>query len=378
MQTAMRIRKTIPSLLSLALAVALIAALLPITAAAAKPHKPTAHAKKKQRPAKQRPLYWGAWIGDQLTGEEAPWDMSAVSQFEGVVGKGLSLLALGSPFADCNTSPCKFFEFPTEAMNNVHNYGAIPFFNWASQATSSDPSGATNMPDFQLSDVIAGTYDSYIREFAEAARNWGHSFFLRYDWEMNGNWFPWGEGINGNNPGEFVAAWRHVHDIFASVGATNATWVWCPYAEVDRHFADLAPLYPGDDYVDWTCMDGFNWGANPTNPHSWKSFNQIFSPTYGELVKKIAPSKPIVLAEMASTGRGRAKAKWINDMFKELRTKYRRIRGLIWFDQIDRGVDWPLETSPAAARAFAKGVHKPGFKPNGQAAVVASPIRPPR
>ncbi len=375
----MRTRKTIPSLLSLALAIALIAALLPSTAAAAKQHKPATHAKKKRaKKAKQRPLYWGAWIGDQLTGEEAPWDMSAVSQFEGVVGKGLSLLALGSPFADCNSSPCKFFDFPTEAMNNVHNYGAIPFFNWASQATSSDPSGATNMPDFQLSDVIAGTYDSYIREFAEAARNWGHSFFLRYDWEMNGNWFPWGEGINGNNPGEFVAAWRHVHDIFTSVGATNATWVWCPYAEVDRHFADLAPLYPGDDYVDWTCMDGFNWGANPTNPHSWKSFDQIFSPTYNELVKKIAPSKPIVLAEMASTGRGRAKAKWINDMFKELRTNYRRIRGLIWFDQIDRGVDWPLETSPAAARAFAKGVRKPGFRPNGQAAVAASPIRPPR
>jgi mannan endo-1,4-beta-mannosidase len=376
MQTAMRTRKTIPSLLSLALAVALIAALLPATAAAAHGHKPAAHAKKK-RPPKQRPLYWGAWIGDQLTGEEAPWDMSAVSQFEGVVGKGLSLLALGSPFADCNTAPCKFFDFPTEAMNNVHNYGAIPFFNWASQATSSDPSGATSMPDFQLSDVIAGTYDSYIREFAEAARNWGHSFFLRYDWEMNGNWFPWGEGINGNNPGEYVAAWRHVHDIFSAVGATNATWVWCPYAEVDRHFADLAPLYPGDSYVDWTCMDGFNWGSNPTNPHSWKSFDQIFGPTYRKLVKQIAPSKPIVLAEMASTGRGHAKAKWIQNMFEELRGKYRRIRGLIWFDQVDRGVDWPLETSPAAARAFAKGVRKPGFKPNGQAAVAASPIRPP-
>ena len=43
-------------------------------------------------------------------------------------------------------------------------------------------------------------------------------------------------------------------------------------------------------------------------------------------------------------------------MFKELRTNFRRIRGLIWFDQVDRGVDWPLETSPAAASAFAKGV----------------------
>jgi hypothetical protein len=372
----MRIRRTTSTVLPglLALAIALFV-LLPAAASAAQHKSPTRH--KTTAKKKQRPLYWGAWIGDQLTGEEPPWDMSAVSQFEGLVGKGLSLIALGSPFADCTTSPCNFYDFPTTAMNNVHNYGAIPFFNWASQANSSDPAGATVMPDFQLGDVIEGDYDSYIREFAESARNWGHAFFLRYDWEMNGNWFPWGETINGNNPGEYVAAWRHVHDIFSSVGATNATWVWCPYAEVDRHFADLAPLYPGDEYVDWTCMDGFNWGSNPTNPHTWKGFKDIFTPTYNKLVKQIAPSKPVVLAEMASTGSGRAKAKWIHNMFNELRANFRRIRGLIWFNQVDRGVDWPLETSQAAARAFSKGIRKRGFKGNGQAAIVASPIRPP-
>ena len=94
--------------------------------------------------------------------------------------------------------------------------------------------GATTEPDFQLSDVIAGTYDAYIAQFAAEAQDWGHPFFLRFNWEMNGNWFPWSEGVNGNNPGEYVAAWRHVHDIFAAVGATNATWVWCPYADANK------------------------------------------------------------------------------------------------------------------------------------------------
>ena len=68
--------------------------------------------------------------------------------------------------------------------------------------------------------MISGKYDSYIpQNVAEDARDWGHPFFLRFDWEMNGNWFPWSEGVNGNQSGEFVAAWRHVHDIFTSVGA---------------------------------------------------------------------------------------------------------------------------------------------------------------
>ena len=63
-------------------------------------------AKKKVLP-KQRGIYWGAWIGTQLTGDQPPWDMSAVSHFEGMVGKGLSLLEFAAPFADCSTHPLR-------------------------------------------------------------------------------------------------------------------------------------------------------------------------------------------------------------------------------------------------------------------------------
>jgi hypothetical protein len=324
----------------------------------------------------QPPAYWGAWIGSQMTGEAPPWDMRPVSQLEALLGKGLSLLGLGSAFADCNPAPCRFFEFPTKAMDNVYAYGAIPVFNWSSQESAVNPSLTTVMPDFQLSDISSGRYDDYIRRFAEDARDWGHPFFLRFDWEMNGNWFPWSEQVNGNKPGEYVAAWRHVHDIFTSVGATNATWVWCPYAEANRRFAPLAPLYPGNAYVDWTCLDGFNWGSNPTNPHRWRSFGEIFSVTYRRLIKKIASSKPVILAEMASTGAPRARAAWIADMFRQLATKYRKVRGLVWYDQVDRGIDWPLESSPAAIRAFARGIGNPGFQTNVQGSA-SSPILPP-
>jgi hypothetical protein len=334
------------------------------------------HRKVSQPRPTQRPAYWGAWIGDQISGEKPPWDMRPVAQLEALLGKGFSLLGLGSPFADCDPAPCRFFDFPTAAMDNVHAYGAIPVFNWSSQESALNPSLTRVMPDFQLADVIAGTYDPYIREFAEDARDWAHPFFLRFDWEMNGNWFPWSEQVNGNEPGEYVAAWRHVHDVFTSAGATNATWVWCPYAEVSRSFAPLRPLYPGAGYVDWTCMDGFNWANNATNPHKWRSFGDIFGSTYKHLVKKIAPGKPILLAEMASTGGPRAKSAWIADMFRQLATRFRKIRGLVWFDQVDRGIAWPLETSPAALRAFARGIANPAFQANVQASV-ASPIPPP-
>jgi mannan endo-1,4-beta-mannosidase len=322
----------------------------------------------------QRPAYWGAWIANGS--ENPPWDMAPVQRLQAGVGKGLSLIGLGSPFADCDPAPCRYFEFPTEAMDNARQYGAIPAFSWSSQETSPNPSFTTVMPDFQLSDVIAGRYDSYIREFATDARNWGYGFFLRFDWEMNGDWFPWSEQVNGNNPGEYVAAWRHVHDIFTTVGATNATWVWCPYAEQKRRFAPLPALYPGDAYVDWTCMDGFNWGRNPTNPHKWRTFADTFATTYRQLVRRVAPTKPIVLGEFASTGSPRARARWIRQMFRDLATRFRRVRGLVWYEQIDRGINWPLESSPRAIGAFARGISNPSFQTNAQGSVLG-PIGPP-
>src|SRR5215218_3621080 len=57
-------------------------------------------------------LYWGTWIGKQLTGEEAPWDMNAVTQFESSVGKPLSLVHFSSPFANCSSSACSYYRFP--------------------------------------------------------------------------------------------------------------------------------------------------------------------------------------------------------------------------------------------------------------------------
>ncbi len=337
---------------------------------AKQPH-PQPHSRRPQR---QRPIYWGAWIGDQLTGSPPPWDMSAISQFEQRVGKGLSLIEFASPFADCSSTPCSFYPFPAAGMDAIRSYGAIPFLSWSSASTPAE----VTLPDFQLADIIDGSYDAYIRSFAEEAATWGHPFFLRYDWEMNGPWFPWHEGVNGNQPGEFVAAWHHVHDIFDEVGATNANWVWCPYADSSHRYGPLKRYWPGVAYVDWTCLDGYNFSKTPVNPHPWMSFDEIFGPSYRTVVKRIAPHKPMLVGEMASNGGGQGKADWIRRMFSLLRSDYGRVRGLIWFDQFDRGINWPLETSRDVTSAFAQGIRPPAFRANRYGAIAASPIAPPR
>jgi beta-mannanase len=258
-------------------------------------------------------------------------------------------------------------------MENARRYGAIPILNWAS---SSSPA-RLNDSEFQLSDLISGRLDGYLRAFAIEAKRWGHPYFLRFNREMNGFWFPWSEGVNGNRTGEFVAAWRHVHEIFTSVGATNATWVWCPNVNIYGELAKLRPLYPGGRYVDWTCLDGFNWGKRPGSP-GWLSFNQIYHSTYHEIVKKIAPGKPMMIGEIASSDKGGSKAAWIKNMLHTVRTRYRKVRALVWMDINDRGTHWPIETSSQRAQnAFRKGIRSRAFVPNLFAGLTQSPILPP-
>ncbi len=331
--------------------------------------KPGADSKAKGAAGPAPLSYWGAWIGNQLTGVQPPWDMSAVSKFEQMLGKPLSILEFSSPFADCSKAPCYFYEFPTKSMESVRQHGAIPLLSWASQST-----GNLHPTDFQLSDLIGGAYDSYIRKFAEAAKAWGHPYFLRFDWEMNGPWFGWGEGANGNLPGEFILAWRHVHDIFTSVGATNATWVWCPYVHGS---ASLASFYPGSAYVDWTCLDGYNWGTNPAAAYGWNSFNKLYSTAYQQITETVAPDKPMMLGELAASEYGGSKAAWIREMFEALRNEYQSVRGLVWFEKAGNGEDWLLESSESALNAFATGVQESRWASNVFSGLETSPIPPP-
>jgi hypothetical protein len=317
-------------------------------------------------------IYWGAWIGNQLTGTEAPWDMSAVARLEAMAGKSLSLVHFAAPFANCASAPCSYYTFPTTPMNSIRAHGAIPFFSWSSQSIP----WSANQPDFQLSDVIAGRHDGHIRSFATAARDWRHPFFLRFNWEMNGDWFAWSERANGNRPGEYVAAWRHVHDIFESVGATNVTWVWCPHVDPYRNMQGLASLYPGDSYVDWTCLDAYNWGTNPASPKGWRSFDQQFRSTYDEVVNRIAPSKPMAIGEIGSSEFGGSKAAWIEDMLAKV-PRYSKVRALLWFEKFDDGMDWPLETSDAAVSAFSRGIENAAYIAAEYGDLEASPIPPP-
>ena len=245
----------------------------------------TVASSSSQKRSRQRLL--GRRSAASSPANQAPWDMNAVTKFEQIGGQGVSLVHFFVAVRQLLALALLLLRVPDRGDGKHPRARRDPVLQLGLQSTPS----SLDEPNFQLADVIDGTYDSYIREFAEAAAAWGHPFFLRFDWEMNGCWFPWSEGVNGNQPGEYVAAWRHVHDIFTSVGATNATWVWCPNIDPGGD----APPRPGSTRATPTSTGPASTATTgaPTrpSPDRWRSFDELFSRPTSAITDTIAPSQ---------------------------------------------------------------------------------------
>jgi hypothetical protein len=296
-------------------------------------------------------------------------DIATLGTDETQLGKRVSLVLLYQHWEQYN----QMDPFPTAQMQTVREHGSIPVLSW--EPDDLDPS--LNQPAFSLARIAGGAWDSYIRQYAIAAKAWGHPFFMGFAFEMNGNWEPWSEFNSGNGAGQFVKAWRHVHDIFTSVGATNATWVWCPNAETAAT-TPLEDLYPGNAYVDWAGMDGYNFSVDESNK-PWLSFSQIFSETYHHLLKMIPASMPIMIGETGSVEDGGSKPAWLADaLTTQLPSHFPRIKGLIWFNEtIGATVDLRIDSSPQSLAAFQRAIASATYQSNHYSTLNQSPIRAP-
>ena len=317
-------------------------------------------------------LYWGAYASGGPYGLiDAPWDMDSLARFERDTGKHVSLLEWGQSWYECSTT-CGLRPFRADLMERVRRRGAIPVLSWDSEHEGSGSSDRA----FRLRAIIAGRYDAFLWRWAYGARRWGHPFFLRFDWEMNTDGVPYSEQANGNRPGDFVRMWRHVHDIFVRAGATNVTWVWCPNVAYPGT-VPLQQLYPGNAYVDWTCLDGYNWGTNPAKPQGWRTFDQTFASSYRLLTNVIAPGKPMMIGETSSSEWGGSKARWISHALSTIPSRYPAIKALVWFNKDADHMDWVIESSDAARAAFATTIRSRPYATNRFAGISATPIPPP-
>jgi beta-mannanase len=258
-----------------------------------------------------------------------------------------------SPWAN-NGAPALFSGMqPT--LDTLNRAGTAVVITWAAQ----DSAGPAIDPRYNYASILSGRYDAYIRQWAQSAAAWGTVFYLRLFHEMNGNWYPWGLNVNGNTPALAIQAWQHVYNIFQSVGATNVKFIWCPNVRAPIWYDPnpLASFYPGDAYVSWVGLDGYNWGLYGTQMWQvpWHTFTQIFQPTYNEIVSTVSSSKPVMVAETASApGAGATdKANWITQMENDVPTLFPNMKAVAYYNTpYVPGGNWPYDADPYSLNAF--------------------------
>jgi hypothetical protein len=226
-----------------------------------------------------------------------------------------------------------------------------------------------------LQAILEGEFDEYIHEFAQDAAAFKKPLFMRWGHEMNGDWYPWSGHRNGgaatdkygdpqkaDGPERFVDTFRYIRKIFDAEKATNVVWVWCPNVAMTGPLGEpwnhINNYYPGDEYVDWLCVDGYNWGTSQSWS-TWQSFDQIYQTTYQQL-QAINASKPMMIGEFASTEKGGDKAAWILDTFERIPDGYPQIRMIFWFS-INKETDWRINSSDTSLEAFKKALTGPAW-----------------
>lgn len=292
-------------------------------------------------PAKSDVVMLGAYIPYD------GWSVAKISEFNNQSNKDLAFVNFFSSFSH------RWDWHIKHQANNIFSQNAIPMISWMPVDTSRKNINI-------LSEITQGQWDAYLTSWGNGLKAWidskpassNASVMIRFGHEFNGNWYSYGD-----DPVNFVAAWQYIHGLFEGLSINQyIQWIWCPnYISVDS-YNDFTVYYPGNNYVDWTGLDGYNWGSNYSFS-SWKSFADTFSNGYNTLVNNY-PLKPIIIGEVGSTepldtprpslGQtgdnsdiNESKALWIQNMLVELPQSFPAVRAISLFN-INKELGWSL------------------------------------
>ncbi|WP_375482474.1 glycoside hydrolase family 26 protein [uncultured Jatrophihabitans sp.] len=244
------------------------------------------------------------------------------------------------------------------ALADAHR---LPMLTW-----SPDVRGNTGANPYPLTAIASGAFDTYLIAQAKALAAVPGHVAVRFAHEMNAGWFPWGRGVNGNTDAQYVAAYRHVHDVVTAAGATNVIWMWSPAvvagAASPGSSGSLGSLYPGSAYVDWVAPDLYL-------PNATDTFAALWNPVQADL-NTFAADKPLVFAE-TGVAPGPTRPAQIADLVGGL-LHTPRLAGIVWFEESGTK-DWRVDADPAGRSALAAQLATPWVSVPGASGTTALP-----
>lgn len=219
-----------------------------------------------------------------------------------------------------------------------------------------------------IAQIAGGDVDKSLRKLAQAYADWsnrgkGRMAFIAPFPEMN---IP-GE-VYSKEPNNFKLAYQRIQKIFkqAGVSPTAVRWVFAPngWSENDEH--RFENYYPGDNQVDVVAFSSYNWGY--CSNASWKHWNgpqEVFQ-SYIQRMQVMARSKPIFIAQTATTSETQSsdkrsnKDQWLRESYTYLAEK--GVRAILYFN-INKECDWAFYSNKGSNSAgYKDAVANPSFR----------------
>jgi beta-mannanase len=274
----------------------------------------------------------GAFLADKPT-------VASIEKFEADYGKQPAVVLI---FLDWG-------QFPDEnVIRDVYAAGSTLMVTW-------EPWVAVQKAPIDYRALLTGGDDAYIHRFALKMKAISKTVFLRFAHEMNGDWYPW----SGEKVGKeiYVGMFRHIRKVFDEAGARNVRWVFSINVENVPSGNDYGFYYPGDRYVDYIGLDGYNWGSTQPWSH-WRSFKDLFFGIYQKVVKQY--QKPVIISEFGTTSSGGDKVRWLDEALTEVK-RMPEVKALVLFN-VDKETDWEIPSGSEAGRVFKEGLAVSYFK----------------
>jgi hypothetical protein len=266
--------------------------------------------------------------------------------------------------------------------------------------------GAIPVITFETFGGLESYTSAQAAEFIDLIDSYQIPVLIRWNHEMNGSWYPW-----GNKPGLYIQKFRE----FANLAHTRSTHIgmaWTPnqgwgYPWSDGLFTVLpgsadfnsmdtnddgflttaddpyTPFYPGDEYVDWVGVSFYHWGNDPHRSNqipsadkfgvslgvkgSYWNFHKLFS---------INKGKPMMIAETSAlflegnTAQGNAsdfdiKAGWLDQVYNTTDASQARlnvdmpgVKAIYWFNvrkfetEVNTYADWRITSKPEILQKY--------------------------
>lgn len=213
--------------------------------------------------------------------------------------------------------------------------------------------------------IARGDYDDSLRRQAEGIASLKTPVFLTFEQEGNQQRKL---GTRGS-AADYKAAWRHVHQVYESAGATNAVWVWVMTGR-EQNLSRAGSIWPGNRYVDWISWNVYNQSgckSGRIKDDAYRSFEERLKPFYDWVHEHgpalgIDPDKPAMISESGSVlypDDAQRTANWYRSIPSVLR-KYPQVKAItLWDSKTSDTCDYRFGRN----RAVLQGVIDAGASP---------------